>query len=137
MQIGDLVTISMGKHYRDMSYTHNAWKVVGVNETHVRIEAGDDKVSDYFRGPHILPKSEYTFTPAGRILGEPGLNLDAPLQTRLGHPVRIYDENAGGDHPIVGAYLLCGVWEPTGWTRKGGHWCDCVKGDYDLVNAPK
>ena len=40
-------------------------------------------------------------------------------RTKAGHLVRIFDQDSGGDYPILGAYLNEDEWVPCKWYADG------------------
>lgn len=139
MKTGDIVTIGNCKTTGDRSLTRCLWRVLSQNTTHVSVEAADDKAPSYLRGPHLLLKAEYDFTPAGDLAPQaPTLNFNRPLQTRDGRNVRIYRTDAPGRYPIHGAILESdGLWDLTEWSRSGGYiFHDTIPNNGDLVNVP-
>jgi len=58
------------------------------------------------------------------------------LETRGGHPVRIYATDGGGGYPIHGAIWIDERWIPKSWTKDGLD-IDGKQGYADLIVKPK
>jgi hypothetical protein len=54
--------------------------------------------------------------------------------TKLGHKVRIYATDAGGQYPVHGAVLIGREWEQERWLSNGSYNLDDVDG-FDLVEV--
>lgn len=65
------------------------------------------------------------------------LDLTKPVQTRDGRPVRIYATDAGGKHPVHGAFLSEeGEWQSDTWTPEGKYLEPLSDHCLDLINIP-
>jgi len=60
LKIGNVVTFTSNNVTGDRSYTRNVWKVVAINDTHVCLEALEDR--DPVANSIIVNRTEHTFS---------------------------------------------------------------------------
>lgn len=63
------------------------------------------------------------------------LDLNKPVQTRNGDPVRILCTDASGDYPVVG--LVQDNLDPQVWTQTGEYYLGQTDSLMDLMNIPE
>jgi len=64
------------------------------------------------------------------------LDLDKPLHTRMGRPVRLYERNCPGKYPLRGYYKTLYGWSYASWTREGDYVINSeTPFNLDLINV--
>ena len=65
------------------------------------------------------------------------IDITKKYQTRDGRQVKFYSDDNGGNHPIHGAILDCGIWSVESWTSTGMWHVPSGTSNADLVPLPE